>query len=44
MYAHWVVDGGIEDEWDAYVSQLSAMQPGDYISIYEDAYAAYLQN
>lgn len=44
MYGHWVVDGGIEDEWDAYVAQLNAMGLGNYIEIYEDAYAAYLQN
>ena len=42
MYAHWVVDGGIDEEWDAYVSQLNAMGLTEYISIYEDAYQFYL--
>ena len=25
QYAHWVVDGGIEEEWDAYLDQLEQM-------------------
>lgn len=41
-YAHWVVDGGIDEEWDAYVEQLSAMGLDTYTGIYTDAYNAYL--
>ncbi|MEF9879687.1 MAG: extracellular solute-binding protein [Clostridia bacterium] len=40
-YAHWVVDGGIDEEWDAYVEQLRAMGLEEYLAIYEDAFAAY---
>lgn len=41
QYAHWVVDGGIDAEWDAYLQQLEAMGLPELISIQEDAYAAY---
>ena len=44
QYAHWVVDGGIEDEWDAYLDQLDAMGVQDLISIQESAYDAYLES
>lgn len=41
QYAHWVVDGGVEEEWDAYLQQLDAMGLQEYISIQVDAYNAY---
>lgn len=41
QYAHWVVDGGVEEEWDSYLEQLDAMGLQDLIKIQEDAYAAY---
>lgn len=44
MYAHWVVDGGVETEWETYVNQLNAMGLEKYVAIYTDAYAAYTQN
>lgn len=41
QYAHWVVDGGIEEEWDAYLKQLDAMGLQELVKIQEDAFAAY---
>lgn len=41
QYAHWVVDGGIEEEWDAYLVQLDQMGLQDVLAIHNDAYAAY---
>ena len=40
--AHWVADGGIDEEWDAYVEQLKTMGLADMNKIYEGAYARYL--
>ena len=42
-YAHWVVEGGIDEEWDDYIKQLNNMGLQDYIQIKEDAYALYEQ-
>ncbi|MCD7813538.1 MAG: substrate-binding domain-containing protein [Lachnospiraceae bacterium] len=44
QYAHWVVDGGVEEEWDSYVEQLKKMGVEELISIHQDAYDAYLEN
>jgi putative aldouronate transport system substrate-binding protein len=44
QYAHWVVDGGIEDEWDAYIEQLNAMGLEEFVEIQTTAYNAYLEN
>lgn len=44
QYAHWVVDGGVEEEWDAYLEQLNNMGVQDLISIQETAYAFYLES
>lgn len=44
QYAHWVVDGGIEEEWDAYLAQLDTMGVQELITIQENAYAAYLES
>lgn len=41
MYAHWVVDGGVEDEWDGYIEQLNAMGLEELVSIHTTAYDAY---
>ena len=43
QYAHWVVDGGIEEEWDAYLEQLDAMGLQDLVKAQTDAYNAYLE-
>lgn len=44
QYAHWVVDGGIEDEWDAYLKQLDQMGLQDLVKVQQDAYAAYQES
>ncbi len=44
QYSHWVVDGGIDEEWDAYLQQLDAMGLQEYISIQVDAYNAYQES
>lgn len=42
QYAHWVVDGGVEEEWDAYIKQLDAMGVQDLIQIHKNAYDFYV--
>lgn len=42
QYANWVVNGGIDQEWDAYLKQLDSMGLQELIQIQEGAYAAYL--
>lgn len=44
MYAGWVVNGGIEEQWNDYINQLNAMGLERYVAIYNDAYAAYKAN
>lgn len=44
QYAHWVVEGGIEEEWDAYIEQMNDMQLQRYVEIQKSAYQAYLDN
>lgn len=44
QYAHWVVDGGVEDEWDAYIDRLNAMGLEELIQIEENAYSFYLES
>ncbi len=41
QYAHWVVDGGIEEEWDAYLQQLNNMGLQELIGIQENAFNFY---
>lgn len=41
MYAKWVTDGGIEEEWDAYIKQLNNMGLEEMMRIYQDAYDRY---
>ena len=40
----WVVDGGIDDEWDSYIDQLKAMGIDEFLQIQTDAYNAYKEN
>ena len=42
QYAHWVTEGGVEEEWDAYLSQLEKMGVQDLINIHLAAYAKYM--
>lgn len=44
QYAHWVVDGGIEEEWDSYLKQLKDMGVEELVKIHETAYNSYLEN
>lgn len=41
QYAHWVKDGGAEEEWDAYLKKLDEMGLQSYVQIEKDAFAAY---
>lgn len=40
-YANWIVNGGIETEWDGYLKKLDQMHIQDYIGIYQTAYDRY---
>ena len=42
QYAHWVTEGGVEEEWDSYISQLQRMGVQDLVNIHLDAYARYI--
>ncbi len=44
QYAHWVIDGGIDEEWDAYISQLNAMGLEEYVGIHQNAFKAYQES
>ncbi|WP_144558985.1 ABC transporter substrate-binding protein [Shouchella miscanthi] len=37
-YARWLMEGGVEDEWDAYVSQLDDMGLKEVMSIRQEAF------
>jgi putative aldouronate transport system substrate-binding protein len=37
-FATWTVEGTIEQEWDAYTSQLDSLGVGDVIAAYQEAY------
>lgn len=41
-YAMWIVEGGVEKEWDDFQKKLTDMNVDRYIQIYKDAYARYL--
>jgi putative aldouronate transport system substrate-binding protein len=41
--AEWIVRGGVEEEWDEYVSQLESMGLDDYVAVYQSAYDRYLE-
>ena len=40
--AHWIMDGGIDEEWDAYLGQLKALGLDEYLAAYQGAYNRYL--
>lgn len=44
QYAHWVVDGGVEEEWDSYIEQLKQMGVEELLAAHTSAYEAYLAN
>ncbi|MFG2059442.1 ABC transporter substrate-binding protein [Micromonospora sp. NPDC048930] len=39
--AAWIVRGGVEREWDAYVQRLKGVGLDEYVSIYQQAYDRY---
>jgi len=41
MTAKWIIDGGLEQEWDQYVSTLKKMGSDRYVKIHSDAYARF---
>lgn len=43
QYAHWVVDGGVEEEWDEYIATLEKMGVQEYIKMTLEAYDYYLE-
>ncbi len=44
QYAHWVVDGGIEEEWDSYLKQLKDMGVDKLVEIHDTAYTSYQES
>ncbi len=44
QYAHWVTDGGIEEEWDDYMERLNLMGLEELVEIQTEAYNAYLES
>jgi putative aldouronate transport system substrate-binding protein len=42
QYAHWVTEGGVEEEWDSYIAKLNQMGVQDLINIHLAAYARYV--
>ena len=39
-FARWVTTGGIDEEWDAYVTKLSEMGADDLVNLYQSYYDA----
>ncbi|SEA00713.1 putative aldouronate transport system substrate-binding protein [Oribacterium sp. KHPX15] len=42
--ATWVADGGLDEQWDKYISQLEMMGINDFLQIQQDAYDCYNAN
>lgn len=42
--AKWILDGGLEDEWETYLSELEAAGLQIYLEIYQSAYNRYLDH
>ena len=42
--ATWVAEGGVEEQWDSYISQLEMMGINDFLQIQQDAYDSYNAN
>ena len=43
QWAHWITEGGVEEEWDDYLQQLDAMGLQRLIEIDQGAYDAYVE-
>lgn len=44
MTADWMLNGGIEDDWDSYLKELKNMGLDEYLSIHQTAYDRYTAN
>ena len=44
MYAKWISEGGIDEEWDSYLSKLNAMGLEEYLAQYQAALDRYNSN
>lgn len=42
-YAQWIVEGGVEGEWNDFQNRLKAMHVDAFIRIYQDAYDRYVK-
>lgn len=42
--AKWILDGGVDAEWDGYVAELEAAGLQDYLAIYQSVYDRYMVN
>ena len=42
--ATWVTEGGVNEQWDGYISTLETMGYNDFIQIQQDAYNTYQAN
>ena len=42
-FASWIVDGTIDDEWDAYVSQLQGLGVDEVTATYQQAYDRFME-
>lgn len=40
-YAGWISNGGIDEEWDAYMEKLNSMNLDEYVKIHQTAYDRY---
>jgi len=44
MTVKWVTKGGIDNDWDNYLSNLQAYRLEEYLRINQNAYDTYLSN
>ena len=42
--ADWIINGGVEEQWDGYLAQLENMGLSEYLSIQQAAYERYIEN
>ncbi len=43
-YAEWIVEGGIDEEWDDYLQELETIGLSEYLAIYQAAYDRYINS
>lgn len=44
MSAGWLLNGGVEEQWDAYIKQLESMGINELIGVWQSAYDRYVSN